>query len=520
MTRSGAPHDAAADLPPPPPYEAATDGQGFHDNNSNSNNNNNDDDDDDDDDAREQRPFIAYSDEKPTQGSRSCSPERHSRVSAAQGAGESSGQRTAANPTSKKSNATPTLLCSILPSILPEHEILRTRCFASDTSPQQKRFRVALVTRTILQVYDAQFDALLWELHGNSSQLVQGHQEPLQFGEGFRPSPDGSLLCVIASRGDQRQHRRLLIVDAETGWVRLEHALSATDGNKPHVSADNRMVVVLGQVGGPDSHGYLKILSLQEEDAHRPHHVQRRIRLAKPAPGQAMGIRFAPDSRHVITCAGPTKRVTEDPAPSISVCIYGVAEKGDKPLQCTRFPCSPSFNKNSSSSSSGTSSNSVVVPFAADFHFPSPQEWLVSFPDSTSPGPGRTCLVNARLGQIVTILAAPELSLSQKWQVGVSSAAPAQATEVAYDPETGLFTRMDVHSTLLSRGQTITVTKFALSSNAGRAKAVLRKALQIRAMIWTCKAGDVCALSPDGSHVLVRQGGSGSAKVDVLSVAV
>ncbi|KAG5933358.1 hypothetical protein E4U60_004515 [Claviceps pazoutovae] len=517
MTRSGAPHDAAADLPPPPPYEAATDGQRPHDNN------NNDNDDDDDDDAREQRPFIAYSDEKSTQGSRSCSPERHSRVSAAQGAGGSFGQRTAAKSTSKNSNATPTLLCSILPSILPGHDILRTRCFASDTSPQQQRFRVALITRTILQVYHAQGDALLWELHSNSSQLVQGHQEPLQFGEGFRPSPDGSLLCVIASRGDQRQHRRLLIVDAETGWVRLEHALSATDGNKPHVSADNRMVVVLGQVGGPDSHGYLKILSLQEGDAHRPHHMQRRIRLEKPAPGQAMGIRFAPDSRHVITCAGPTKRVTEDPAPSISVCVYGVAEEGDTPRRCTRLPCSPNFNKNSSSSSSSsssTSSNSVVVPFAVDFHFPSPQEWLVSFPDSTNPGPGRTCLVNARLGQIVAILAAPELSLSQKWQVGVSSAAPVQATEVVYDPETGLFTRMDVHSTLLPRGQTITVTKFALSSNAGRAKAVLRKALQIRAMVWTCKAGDVCALSPDGSHVLVRQGSSGSAKVDVLSVAV
>ncbi|KAG5962809.1 hypothetical protein E4U58_003747 [Claviceps cyperi] len=508
MTRFGAPYDAAADLPPPPPYEAATDGQGPHDNNN----------DDDDDDTREKRPFIAYSDENPTQGSSSCTSDHHSRASAAQGAGGSFGQRAAASSTSKKSNATPTLLCSILPTIPPGHNILRTRCFASDTSPQQQRFRVALVTRTILQVYDAQRDALLWELHGNSSQLVQGNQEPLQFGEGFRPSPDGSLLCVIASRGGQCQHRRLLIVDSETGWVRLEHALSATDGNKPHVSADNRMVVVLGQVGGPDSHGYLKILSLQEGDAHRPHNVQRRIRLAKPAPGQAMGIRFAPDSRHVITCAGPTKRVIEDQAPSISVCVYGVVEEGDTPLRCTRLPCSPSFNKNNRNSSA--SSNSVVVPFSADFHFPSPQEWLVSFPDSTSPGPGRTCLVNARLGQIVAILTAPELSLSQKWQVGVSSAAPAQPTEVAYDPETGLFTRMDVHSMLLPRGQTITMTKFALSSNAGRAKAVLRKALQIRAMVWTCKAGDVCALSPDGSHVLVRQDDSGSAKVDVLSVAV
>lgn len=81
MTRSGAPHDAAAGLPPPPPYEAATDGQGPHDN------------DDDDDDAREQRPFIAYSDEKTTQGSSSCSSESHSRASAAQDVGGSFGQR-------------------------------------------------------------------------------------------------------------------------------------------------------------------------------------------------------------------------------------------------------------------------------------------------------------------------------------------------------------------------------------------------------------------------------------------
>ncbi|KAG5949167.1 hypothetical protein E4U53_006022 [Claviceps sorghi] len=501
MRRAGSLHEAAPpDLPPPPPYQAAADDD-------------DDDDDDDDEGARVQRPLVSYDDEKQTHTSTGSRAEHGPRAL---------GGQTSSKPASKKWSSAPTLLSSILPSIPPGHAVLRARCFASGASQQeQKPLRVALATSTTLQVYDARRDALLWELHGNSSQLVRGDEEPLQFGEGFRPSPDGRLICVVASRGSPRQQRRLLVVDVETGWVRLEHALAATDGNKPHFSHDNSMVVVLGQADGAGArgHGYFNVFPLQEVEGQRPHRVRRRIRFERPAPGQAMTFRFAPDSKHLITCAGPTRKVDGDaPPPSISVCLYSVEDETDRPVRCTRLPCSPRLSSSSSSSSSSTSSQ-LAMPFAADFHFPSPQEWLVSFPDYTSPGPGRTCVVNARLGQIVAILPPPELSLSQKWQVGVSSAPPAQPPEVAYDGETGLLTRLDVSGTMLPKGQTLTVTKFALSANGGREKAVLRRALQIRAVVLGCRAGDVCALSPDGSHVLVRHVG-GEAKMDVFAVGV
>ncbi|KAG5977430.1 hypothetical protein E4U55_006764 [Claviceps digitariae] len=531
--RSCNPHEAA-----PPPYEAATGGA---DNDNDGHNDN--------DDAREHRPFISYSDERQTQVLRRSTTERPSEAfaghGAARGGGGLSSQSGPSKSTGQKWSSTPTLLSSILPSIPPGHAVLRARCFATGASQQQQQqLRVALATSTTLQVYDARRDALLWELHGNSSQLVQGNEEPLQFGEGFRPSPDGRLLCVVASRGNQRQQqRRLLIVDTETGWVRLEYALSATDGNKPHFSEDNSMVVVLGHAdgradAGPDAkgYGYFKIFSLEEGEAHRPNHVRRRIRFEKPAPGQAMAMRFAPDCKHLITCAGPTRKVDRDAAPpSISVCVYSIDDEADRPIRCTHFPCSSRFfttndknnnNNKSSSSSSSSSSNSSssppTVPFSTDFHFPTPQGWLVSFPDYTTPGPPQTCLVNARLGQLVAILPPPQLSLSQKWQAGVSLAPPPQPPELAYDPQTGLFTRMDVHTTMLSRSQTTTLTKFALSANGGREKAVLRKALQIRAVVLSCRAGDVCALSSDGLYVLVRRGGGGGAeaKMDVFSVGV
>ncbi|KAG6011993.1 hypothetical protein E4U43_008002 [Claviceps pusilla] len=527
--RSGSLHEAAAAAPSdlaPPPYEAAMGGEDHNDN-------------DDDNDTREQRPFVSYRDEKQTElptrrrsssssSSRSRSRSRMTLICSSKNGGTASKPQTP----SKKWSSTPTLVCSILPSIPPGQAVLRARCFASGPSQQ---LRVALATSTMLQVYDARRDALLWELHGNSSQLVQGDEEPLRFGEGFRPSPDGRLLCVVASRGGsrQQQQRRLLIVDADTGWVRLEYALSATDGNKPHCSEDNSMVVVLGQAGADagaaahKGHGYLKVFSLREEEAeaHRANHVRRRIRFEKPAPGQAMAIRFAPDSKHLITCAGPAKTLNWDAAPpSISVGVYSVEREADRPIRRTRLPCSAKFFSNSnpkSSSNSSTSSSQPIVPFAADFHFPAPQEWLVSFPDYTGPAPGRTCLLNARLGQIVAILPPPELSLSQKWQVGVaSSAPPAQPTELAHDQDTGLFTRMDVTGSLLSRRQTVTVTKFALSANGGREKAALRRALQIRVVVLPGKAGDVCALSSDGSHVLVRSVGGGEAKMEVFSVGV
>ncbi|QPG96782.1 hypothetical protein C2857_005244 [Epichloe festucae Fl1] len=461
---------APSDLPPP--YENAT--------SSNS----------------EQTPFVSYSDEK-THPSDTAQDAITNRIPTdspkIQGGGPSqplqpSQPSHTPKHAGKKWSSTPKRVSCIAPSIAPGHAILRTRCFHS----KSQHLRLALATSTTVQVYDAMRDSLLWELHSNSSQLVQGNEEPLTFGEGFRPSPDGSLLCVIASGRDQR---RLLIVDSETGWVKLECALSATDGNKPHISPDNTTAVLCHSGSATDSTGHFKIFSLIEEQAN-----VRRLRFDKPASWQGMSIRFAPDSKHVIACAGPIRKVKHAAAPSVSVCVYDIGESG-KMVRSTSLACSPKFNN--------TSQN---VKFAADFHFPSLDEWLVSFPDYSSPG--KTCIVNARLGQTVAVFSS-ELTLSQKWQVGVQSPGKAQ---VAHDAESGIFTRMELSNTIFPRGQTVTITKFALSANGGREKSVVRKPFQIRAVVLSCKHADVCGLSPDGSHMFVQQGAAG--KVDVLSLTM
>ena len=150
--------------------------------------------------------------------------------------------------------------------------------------------------------------------------------------------------------------------------------------------------------------------------------------------------------------------------------------------------------------------------FTPGFHFPSVDEWLVSFPDPQSPE--KTYIMNARLGQTVAVFST-ELSLKQKWQVGVQSA---EMVQVAYDEESGIFTRMEVVGTMLPRGKTVTVTHFALSANGGREKAVLRKAYQIRSKVLRCKQAGVCGLSSVGSHVFAQQGSAG--KVDIFTVAL
>ncbi|KAK2595356.1 hypothetical protein QQS21_006956 [Conoideocrella luteorostrata] len=387
----------------------------------------------------------------------------------------------------KWTGSTPKRVSRVAPSISPGHVILRTRCFHS-----RSQLRLALATKTLLQVYDALQDSLLWELHGNSSQLVEGNEEPLSFGEGFRPSPDGSLVCVIAYRKNQR---RLLIIDADTGWVKLEYLVSPTDGTKPHFSPDNTKVVLCHSGNATDTTGQFKIFSLVEGQGQAK---VRQIRFDKPESWQGMAIRFAPDSKHIITCAGPIRRV-KDAAHSVSVRVYD--EATGEVVRSAALPCPPKFN-----------STSQTVKFAADFHFPNLHEWLVSFPDYS--GTGKTCIVNARLGQTVAVFSS-QLTLSQKWQVGVS---PPGKVEVAYDKESGIFTRMELSDTMIPRGQTVTITKFALSANGGREKAILRKPYQIRAAVLSCKHADVCGLSPDGSNMFVQQGAAG--KVDVISLAI
>lgn len=386
-------------------------------------------------------------------------------------------------PSTKWKGFAKSIAC-IAPTIAPGEKALRTRCFASGS-----QLRLAIVTGRLLQAYDAARDLLLWELHGNSSQLVQGNEEPLEFGEGFRSSPDGTLLCVVASR---KSHKRLLIIDSQSGWIKMEYLLSSTDGNKPHISQNNAMAVICNSGTPKDRNGQLKVFSLLPEDeGNKP----KSIPFDKPASSQGISLRFAPDNYHIITCAGPTSRSSA--APSVTVSVYDL--RSSSLVRTTSIPCSEAFNN-----------NSHAVKFAADFHFPSANEWLVSFPDYS--GPRTTRIVNARLGQTVAAFT-PELSLSQRWQVGVLAPGKVQ---VAYDKETGIFTRVEASTTMVPRGQALTICKFTLSAGGGREKAAARKPYQIKVSTMTCKASDSCGLTADGGHLFIQ----GSAKIDVLSLAL
>lgn len=340
-----------------------------------------------------------------------------------------------------------------------------------------------------MQTYDTARDLLLWELHGNSSQLVQGNEEPLNFGEGFRPSPDGTLLSVVASR---KSHKRLLIIDSQSGWVKMECLLSSTDGNKPHISPNNNMAVICNSGTLKDRAGHLKVFSLlPEHEGSKP----KSISFDKPASSQGISIRFAPDNHHIITCIGPTSR--SDVSPSVTVAVYD--HRSSSLVRTTTIPCSESFNNSSN-----------TVKFAADFHFPSENEWLVSFPDYS--GPRTTRVVNARLGQTVAAFT-PELSLSQRWQVGVLAPGKVQ---VAYDADTGIFTRVEASTTMVPRGQALTICKFTLSAGGGREKAAARKPYQIKVSTMTCKASDSYGLTADGGYLFIQ----GSTKIDMLSLAL
>ncbi|KAK3190971.1 hypothetical protein K4F52_002919 [Lecanicillium sp. MT-2017a] len=403
-------------------------------------------------------------------------------------AGSSSIANSSRRRASSRSSATQRLSC-IAPSIPPGATVLQAKCFNRDS-----QLRLALTTSTLLQVYDGLRDSLLWELHSNSGQLVQGNEEPLNFGKALVPSPDGSILGIIAHRENQR---RLLIVDAESGWVKLEHLLSIKDGAQLDISPDNTKAVLCHDNNDSGSIESFKVFSLVEGDGQP---VMRRIQYQTRDLWHGMGVRFAPDGQHIITCTGPSKQLkgTSTP-PNVCVNIYNDST-GDR-IRSARPPRSPTAKTNWPSS------------FTPGFHFPTEEDWLVSFPDLGSSS-GKTCIMNARLGQTVAVFGS-ELSMSQKWQVGVQSA---DAVEVAYDAESGIFARTETTSTLIPRGQTVTLTQFALSANGGREKAVVRKAHQIRSKVLSCKHAGVSGLSPDGLHMFVQQGSAG--KVDIMSLAL
>lgn len=375
----------------------------------------------------------------------------------------------------------------IAPSIPPGTSVIQAKCFQA-----KSELRLALSTATLLQVYDAARDSLLWELHSNSPQLVQGNEEPFTFAKGFAVSPDGSTICILAHRKSQRQ---LFVVDAESGWVKLEHLLSIKDGETLDISRDSTHAALCHYRNENGDSTHFKIFALVEGPSQT---MMRRVQYQKPGMWRGMGMRFAPDGKHIVTAARSLRKAkgTETDA---CICIYN--ESTGELVRSSQLP-RPAYAK--AEWPSGT--------FTPGFHFPSTEEWLVSFPESTSGG--KTCIANARLGQIVAVFSSTR-SMSQKWQVGVQ---PAAIVEVGYDKESGIFTRMDVAGSLLSRGQTATYTQFALSANGGRERAVVRTPYQIRSETIIGKHTGVAGLTFDGFHMFAQEGSAG--KINIYSTAI
>lgn len=279
----------------------------------------------------------------------------------------------------------------------------------------------------------------------------------------------------------------------------MEHSLSATDELCPQISHDNSKVMVWNYGNGAaEGSRVAKIFPLIEGQEQAK---ARRVSLGKMEPRQAFTGRFVPDNKHLLTCAGTmrTAKETGITTPSVSICVYN-EETGEK-VRSSIFPYSPKF-----------SSAWQASKFSVNFHFLSSEEWLLSLPDYHNPE--KTCIFNARLGQTVAVFAS-QLTLSQKWQGGVSSP---ERIQVTYDKVSGIFTKMEVSTTMIPRGQTVTITKFALSANGGREKSVVRKAVQIRSKVLSCKHGDACGLSGDGSYMFVQQ--AKGEKIDIISLAL
>ncbi len=125
--------------------------------------------------------------------------------------------------------------------------------------------------------------------------------------------------------------------------------------------------------------------------------------------------------------------------------------------------------------------------------------------------------MDAKTGKTVALVSA-ERTLLQKWKSGIL---PASMAEIAFDESSGVWTRMELTTTLLPPGQTATVTKFVLPGTTWR-QVSLKEArdawavARSKVVVFSVGPDDLCELSSDGTLLAVRR--AATHQVDVLSL--
>lgn len=360
---------------------------------------------------------------------------------------------------------------------------------------------------TALETYDLTSGSLRWSIPATLPELLLSH-DAVEFTRRLKVSPDGTTLCAQIRR---KSHARdILIIDAREGRIITKRFLTDSNGDVPAISKDNTKVAVFNWGWGSGRQVHIKVFHIDAATNKKARadgggtgpDSFNMIPIPKLRRGDGMVMSFAPDSEHIITCEGPvisSHPPLETPL-TMTIRVYRCVDGAlvshiDRP---GAPPSSSPFYKN-------------WQHLAMRFHYPkSPDGWLVSFPDYTT-NSGKTCIMDAKTGDTVALLST-ERSLLQTWQSGLL---PPSKAEVTFDDKSGLWTRMELTTTLLPPGQTATVTKFELppqSTKDGRAAAPPEVVV-----LGGLGADDILDLSGDGTLLAVRR--AATHQVDVFQLS-
>lgn len=349
--------------------------------------------------------------------------------------------------------------------------------------------KVALATENSLQVYSANKGILIWEKTSYSPEL-EAHSI---FTVGMSVSPDSSIVSMTVKQGDDR---RLFLFDANTGDVKSSHPLAQNDSDLGIISPDNKKLALMQWGGSSNAVNFLKIRRL--DDTPIP---PKQILVKQLQRWRGLGAEYAPDSRHVVVIEGPSAVEVDSSNLSIFIrlydCIAGcLATSYEWP-----GPASQGFMQ-------------TLPPFKASLLIPRDDQWLCSIPDYHSSD--KSIIVDIKTGETVTSVMA-DRSFSQTWNAGFVAS---MFVSMCVDQASGVITRTEINESLLSRGKTVTLTRFTLAGAQNREKAMREMSSEKWSRVRVVKLGskDQCFLSKDGLQLLIHRHGSN--KLDVMALVL
>lgn len=349
---------------------------------------------------------------------------------------------------------------------------------------QSLEARVAVITRDAMQVYDGTDGRLLWEISGNSPQLIQRHEIAYTFSDIFKASPDGSLICGIAT---QESRRHLLVLQADSGRLKTKRLLGENDGSLLCISHDNKRVAIVQWASEGESLNFIKLISINADEQGMGSFQQLPFPPLQPFRGIAKC--FTPDDEHIILCEGPGKR-PDCTDLSISLSLYRIKD-GMITAKIQRPAPTSSWNIG-------------LLPsdrFYSEFLFPNSDQWLVAVPDFGKAG--TTCVLDIKTGETVATVSAGR-SVLQRWQEGVLPTAV--NVGMHFDKVTRTFMRVEGTAT------SFTLTRYA--SLGGEMQRWQKK--EYKTVVLSAGPSDTCQLFPGGSKMLIERASKN--RIDVLSL--